>query len=285
MRPANFEYFSPTTLQQAAALLAESEGAGRILAGGQSLMAAMNLRLSKPSRLVDLRRIPGLDSIEIGADKVRIGAMTRHADIIGHDGLHRRIPLFRQAGRNIAHATIREHGTMGGSMSLADPAAEWATVLSLLGARLQVVSTEGERWIPVEEFFVSYYTTALTENEILTAIEVPLPPQSTYFGFMEFSRQSGAFALAMVAVALQVNAGRVDHIKGCVGACSARPALLQLDAPGGALPDDQAVDASFDALGLEPADDIHAAAQDRKQIAKTLLRRCLAAAYAQSKGA
>lgn len=282
MRPAKFDYFRPSTLNEAAILLAESEGMGRILAGGQSLMPAMNLRLSKPSRLIDIGRIPGLSGISIGRDTIRLGALCRHAQIIGSDELHSRIPLFREAGAWIAHATIREHGTVGGSLALADPAAEWATVMSLLGARVHAISTGGERWIPIEEFFVSHYTTALTENEIISAVEVPIPSQPTHYGFSEFARQSGAFALAMVAVSMQVHEGAIRNLKAWIGGCAARPLRVPLDDVAGGVPDNAAIDAAFASMAVNPSGDIHAAAQDRVQIAGTLLRRCIASTYSNS---
>ena len=280
MRPAKFDYFCPSTLAEAAALLAQSEGMGRILAGGQSLMPAMNLRLSKPSRLIDLRKIPGLGDISIQQGKVHFGALVRHAQIIGNEDLNTRIPIFREAGLCIAHATIREHGTIGGSLALADPAAEWATVMSLLGARVHAVSTAGDRWVPIEEFFVSYYTTALDENEIIVGVEVPIPARSTSYGFSEFSRQAGAFALAMVAVSMEVQGGATRNLKAWIGGCAARPQRVPLDGVEGSLPLDAAIDSAFDAMGLDPSGDIQAAAEDRMQIARTLLKRCITATRA-----
>ena len=278
MRPGKFEYFAPESLEQATKLLAESDGQGRVLAGGQSLMPALNLRLAKPNRLVDLRKVPGLDGIRIQPDRVEIGAMTRHAEIIGSDALHEKVSLFRMAGRFIAHSTIREHGTFGGSLALADPAAEWPAILSLLGGRVRAASVRGERWIPASEFFVSIYTTALAEDEILTSVEIPLPSATMTYGFTEFSRQKGAFALALVAVSMAHAADkRPADVNACLGGCTSKPQLIALGTPSGTKTMDSCIEQAFDALKIAPPDDIHASGEDRLQIAKTLLKRCVAA--------
>jgi len=285
MRPAKFEYFCPTSIAEAATLLAKSEGSGRILAGGQSLLPAMNLRLSKPSSLIDIRKVPELSGIAVREGKVYLGALARHADIVSNDELYRSIPLFRQAGRHIAHATIREHGTIGGSLALADPASEWCTVLSLLGAKVRAVSVQGERLIGIEDFFVSYYTTALTENEILVGVEVPIPLRATKYGFAEFSRQSGAFALAMVAVSMEVGvSGSVDRLAAWVGGCAAKPIRVPLPERFSGPPAPETLNEAFDGMRNEPSSDIHASGEDRKQIAKALLRRCMSETYLSSKG-
>src|SRR4051812_15899610 len=206
MQPAAFDYFAPPTLAEAAALLASGDGDARIIAGGQSLVAAMNLRLARPRALIDLRRVPDLDRIEIGATSVRIGARVTHAQIIASASLRAVLPVLAQAGGHISHTTIRERGTMAGSLALADPAAEWPSVLLALGGSVRVMSTRGERTISADAFFVSYYTTALALDEIITAVELPLPMPGERCGFAEFSRQTGAFALALAVAKLEFDA-------------------------------------------------------------------------------
>ncbi|MBX3500459.1 MAG: FAD binding domain-containing protein [Alphaproteobacteria bacterium] len=276
MRPAPFEYFAPASLAEAAALLAQSEGAGRILAGGQSLLPAMNLRLARPSCLIDLRRVPGLDEIRIEADTVRIGARVTHQQLIDSPELRAAIPLFAMAGPYIAHAAIRSHGTFGGSLALADPASEWPTVLSLLGGRVRAERVGGARWIDVRDFFRSFYTTALAPDEILTDIEIPRPGPGTRFAFDEFVRQSGAFAIVLSAVALLPSAANAGALLGVVGGCGLKPARLVLGplASGPSL--EERIDQALNHPDIEPSDDIHASAQDRRRVAAVLIRRCIA---------
>jgi CO/xanthine dehydrogenase FAD-binding subunit len=272
MRPAKFEYFAPDTIGDAAKLLAGGDGMGRILAGGQSLLAAMNLRLARPSCLIDLRKVGGLDQIVVERNVVRIGTMVTHARLIASEPLRKIFPVMAMAGQHIAHATIREHGTIGGSLALADPASEWPAIVTLLGGRLRLLSVRGERWVNIREFFVSFYTTAMLPDEILVEIELPLAAAQTRFGFEEFSRQSGAFALAMVAVALSPS--QKDGLTVVVGGCGPRPVLLNQRAiPSGSF--DQAATDLLGNAGLSPASDIHATSEDRQRIAEVLLGRCL----------
>lgn len=276
MRPAKFEYFAPATLAEAATLLAGSDGAGRIIAGGQSIMAAMNLRLARPSCLIDLRKVPGLDGIAVDGDNVRIGAMTTHAALIRSPVLRDAIPLIAMAGRNIAHSTIREHGTMGGSLALADPASEWPTVLTLLGGRLRAVSIRGERWIDVRDFFVSFYTTDLAPDEILVEVEIPLPGKGKLFAFAEFARQTGAFAIAMAAVALSGSSDSGDRtVEAVLGGCNARPVALHFGKVASTAPLASHIDDVLERAALTPTSDIHASSQDRFAIASSLLKTCI----------
>lgn len=277
MRPAKFGYFAPKDLDEAARMLAASDGGGRILAGGQSLMPALNLRLSKPDFLVDLGRIPGLATIMVEGDRVRMGPMVTHADIVASEALHARLPVFRMAGMHIAHSTIREQGTIGGRLALADPASEWPAILVLLRGRVCAKSARGERWIDADAFIVSFYTTALEPDEILTAVEFPLPAGEVRFGFEEFSRQHGAFAIALVAAAATLKPnGSVGAIEAVVGGCAARPARFGFAEPPTVDQLGHMVDAAFDTAGLKPTADIHASSEDRRDIAAALARKCIA---------
>jgi CO/xanthine dehydrogenase FAD-binding subunit len=274
MRPAKFEYFAPNSISDAAKLLA-GDGAGRILAGGQSLLAAMNLRLARPSSLIDLRKIPGLDHIDVEGDVVRIGAMVTHARLVTSEPLRKALPIVAMAGRHIAHSTIREHGTMGGSLALADPASEWCTVVTLLGGRVRLLSVRGERWVNARDFFVSFYVTAMAPDEILVEIELPLPVQGTRFGFEEFARQRGAFAIAMVAITLSSPTEASQSLTAAIGGCGPRPVLLNLGpaAERGSL--DRGIAEVSSGATLAPPSDIHASSEDRRNIASALLRRCV----------
>lgn len=272
MRPAKFEYFAPDSLAEAARLLTESDGTGRILAGGQSLMPAMNLRLARPSRVIDLRKVPALDGIVIETDRVRIGAKVTHAALIVSAPLQTLIPLIAMAGRHIAHSTVREHGTMGGSLALADPASEWPTVLTLLGGRVRALSVRGERWIDARSFFVSLYTTELAADEILVEIEIPLPRPGTRFAFKEFARQRGAFAIAMAAVALSPSpAGRGGRFEAVIGGCGAHPIRVDFASVETTERLQERIDEAFTRAAVAPTSDIHASAEDRRRIASSLL--------------
>jgi carbon-monoxide dehydrogenase medium subunit len=276
MRPAPFEYVAPASLAEAAALLARTDGAGRILAGGQSLLPAMNLRLARPSCLIDLRRVPGLDGIRIEADTVRIGARVTHQALVDSPDLRAAIPLFALAGRHIAHATIRAHGTFGGSLALADPASEWPAVLTLLGGRVRAESMRGARWIDVVGFFQSFYTTALAADEILTDVEIPRPSACTRFAFDEFARQSGSFAIVLSAVALVPSADNAGGtLRAVVGGCGLKPVRLELGPMVSGPSLAGRIERALSHPDIEPSDDIHASAQDRREIAAVLIRRCV----------
>jgi CO/xanthine dehydrogenase FAD-binding subunit len=276
MQPAEFEYHAPSSLSEAAALLAKSDGAARVLNGGQSLVAAMNLRLSRPSALVDLRNIPGLDRIEIEGNSAVVGARVTHAEIIRSTALRDRLPILAQAGAHIAHSTIREKGTLAGSLALADPASEWAAVFLALGGHVKAVSVAGERRIGADDFFISHYSTALTPDEIISHVELPLAGPGDRFGFCEFSRQTGAFALALAAARVRIDArGRVSEARVVLGGCGGKPRLIELAGLVGSAADGSAIDRAVDAVTLPATGDIHASSEDRQQIASTMLKRCV----------
>ena len=275
MRPAPFDYVAPTSLAQAAAMLATSDDEARILAGGQSLMAAMNLRLARPSILIDIGRIEGLDSISIEDKVIRLGPMVRHCDIVNSPRLAECVPLLQMAGRHIAHATIREHGTIGGSMALADPASEWATALTLLGGRVKAISTHGERWIDIGDFYVSFYTTALEADEILAEIEIRIPDRTRLFAFEEFSRQQGAFAIAMTAIAMTTDPDGRKTLDVVLGGCGPTPVRLDLSGHDVQAITSDAIETAFDSAEPSPLSDVHASAADRRSIASSLVRRSI----------
>jgi len=238
-------------------------------------MAAMNLRLARPSRVIDLRKVPAMGNIEVGPDTVRIGAMATHASIIASDRLREAIPLLAMAGRHIAHSTIREHGTMGGSLALADPASEWPTVVTLLGGRLRAVNVRGDRWIDIRDFFHSFYTTELATDEILAEIDIPLPKRGVRFAFQEFSRQRGAFAIAMAAVSFTPGDGSPGKLDAVLGGCGPRPVRLELGTLQADASLDQHVAEILDRASLTPTNDVHASAEDRRTIASSLLVGCV----------
>ncbi|MHA6688464.1 FAD binding domain-containing protein [Mesorhizobium sp. A556] len=195
----NFQYESPKSLEDAVALLAASDGAGKIISGGQSLVPMMAYRLVAPELLIDLKNVPGLDRIEI-EDGICLGARVTWAAIEQDARLNAAHPLLQEAVRHIAHYQIRNRGTVGGSLAHADPAAEFPAVALSCGAAIHVMGSNGPRIIPAHAFFFGPLVTALDEDEIITRIVFPAWPEGRRFGFKEYARRQGDFALAGATV-------------------------------------------------------------------------------------
>ena len=198
MKPPPFEYAAPETLDEALALLAEHGDEAKVLAGGQSLVPLLNFRLTRPSLVVDLNRLDGLDHLEGG----RIGALVR----MRHVEQEAQQPLLRRAASLVGHAQIRNRGTVCGSVAHADPAAELPCALLALGARVRLRSARGERELPIDDFLVGTYWTALEPDELLVEIDVPEQPPGTRSAFLEHARVHGDFALAGAAVLVRPDA-------------------------------------------------------------------------------
>jgi carbon-monoxide dehydrogenase medium subunit len=197
MKPARFRYARAETLGEALALLAEAPADTKLLAGGQSLVPMLNMRLVRPAVLLDVNRVRELTGITPTADGgLRLGALTRHAELAASPAVIERAPLLAEAARHVGHAAIRNQGTLGGSLAHADPAAELPAALLALDARVRITGPHGAREIAADAFFRGLLTTALEPDEILTAIDVPMPP--TGWGFVEIARRPGDFALAGV---------------------------------------------------------------------------------------
>src|ERR1700704_1979921 len=195
MKPAPFRYARAGSLAEAVALLAAAPGDTKLLAGGQSLVPMLNMRLVRPAVLVDVNSVRELAGIAPTADGgLRIGALTRHAELTASPAVIERAPLLAEAARHVGHAAIRNQGTLGGSLAHADPAAELPAALLALDARVHVTGPRGAREIAADAFFLGLLTTALEADEILTAIEVPAQPPG--WGFVEIARRPGDFALA-----------------------------------------------------------------------------------------
>lgn len=209
MKPARFQYARPETLDEALALLAEHGSEAAVLAGGQSLMPMLNLRLAQPSIVIDINRIPGLDRIARTADGLVLGARVRHNDVLRSTEVRAAAPLLPMALAHVAHEAIRNRGTLGGSLALADPAAELPACAVCLDATITVASGAGERAVAASDFFEALYTTALQPGELLTAVTVPARDASWRFAFDEVARRHGDFALAAVAVAARVENERI----------------------------------------------------------------------------
>jgi carbon-monoxide dehydrogenase medium subunit len=203
MKSPEFDYIKPQTLEQAIALLEANGDEARILAGGQSLLAALNMRLSEPSLLIDIGALASLRGIAVKGEFLRIGALTTHTDIENSALVAQHAPLLSLAVGRIAHRAIRNSGTWGGSIANADPAAEWPCCLLALDGWVLVQGPGGERRIAAADFFTGLYTTALADNEILVACELPLAQRDDWFGFEELARRSGDYAICGLAMAIR----------------------------------------------------------------------------------
>jgi len=284
MKPAPFVYHRPATLDEALALLAEHGGEAKPLAGGQSLIPAMNFRLARPAVLVDLNRVAELGYVRAGRDGLRIGAMTRQRAVERSDAVRGAAPLVAEAMPFIAHPQIRNRGTVGGSLAHADPAAELPAVMLTLEARFRARSVKGERWIPAGEFFRGILETALGPDELLVEVAVPESPARTGHAFEELARRHGDYALVGVAARVTLDrrerchAARITLFSVGDGPVLAAAAAALLD---GQEPSPEAMRAAADAAAqrdIDPPSDIHASAAYRRRLAAVLTRRALARA-------
>ena len=282
MKPPPFEYVRPVDLDGVLGALAQNSGETKILAGGQSLVPLMNLRLVAPKRLVDINRVPGLDRIARDGDRLLIGALARHTDVLTSPVVREYAPLVVAAYRHVAHRPIRNRGTIGGNLAHADPASELPAVMLALDAELVLRSVAGERLLPAERFFLGTFETAARADEVLTAIHIPLAAGSRRWGFEETSQRQGDFALVAVAVTFAVDDGRCANPRlAYAGAAdravriAAAEAALEGQSPDQTLFERVAAKA---AEAADPPEDLHADAAYRRDLVRALTRRALSAA-------
>ncbi|UCE87240.1 MAG: xanthine dehydrogenase family protein subunit M [Deltaproteobacteria bacterium] len=288
MKPAPFEYFAPETVDEAVALLAEHGDEAKILAGGQSLMPLLNMRLARPAALVDATKVAGLDAIRETRRGLVIGAMTSKRTVERSALVRERQPLLHAATLLIAHPQIRNRGTVGGSLAHADPAAEYPAVAVALDAELTARGPRGERRIAAADFFVSYLTTALEPAELLTEVRFPTFGDGTGWACQEIARRHGDFAMAGVAVTLKRGRrGRCADARVVLFGVGPAPVraraaeqLLVGEAPGETL-FAEAGRSAGEAID-EPLSDVHASAEYRRHLAQVLTRRGLAEAAARA---
>ena len=285
MKPAPFDYFSPATVEEALALLDEHGGDAKPLAGGQSLIPAMNFRLARPAVLVDLNRIADLAYVRAAPGGVAIGAMTRQRAVERSDDVARAAPLLAEAMPSIAHPQIRNRGTLGGSIAHADPSAELPAVMLALDAQFRAKSATGERSIPAGEFFKGMLETALAPGELLVEIAVPRLPASSGTAFLEMARRHGDYALVGVAVVVTLDPrGRCQEAKLSLLSVGDGPVLATEAGKvlAGQSPSEELLRAAGDAAAtrdVDPPSDIHASAAYRRQLVAVLTRRALARAF------
>jgi CO/xanthine dehydrogenase FAD-binding subunit len=288
MKPPSFDYVLADTVEDALSALASLGPDAKIIAGGQSLVPMLNFRLLRPTTLVDINRIGSLSFIRDEAQAIRIGALTRHHRLETSPIVAEHLPVVAEAMKHVAHLAIRNRGTIGGSLSHADPAAELPMMTLLLDAKLAIASAAGKRTVPAREFFVDALTTDLRDGELLTEIEVPkLAPQSGW-GFAEVSRRGGDFALAAAAAILTLRGGTVAEARIAVMGVgktplrmSAAEAMLAGQAVSPSLLE-QAADVVRAAV--EPETDLHASADYRRHLVGVLVQRTLADAWRRAGG-
>jgi aerobic carbon-monoxide dehydrogenase medium subunit len=279
MKPAAFAYHAPQSLEQALELLAEHGDEGKLLAGGQSLVPAMNFRLARPAVLIDINRIAALDFLATKDRLLRIGSLARHVAFekpLTGGPLRALLP---QIARHVAHLPIRMRGTFAGSLAHADPAAEWSLVAVTVGATIVARSTAGERTIAAEDFFRTAFTTALRPDELITEVRLPLPGDDWRCGFVEFSRRKGDFALAMALAAVRVDGERIVEARIGIGGAEHRPRRIEAAerlVAGETVRADLLAEAGVAvAAAVEPVEDIHASAEYRRDLIRVMTRRAL----------
>jgi carbon-monoxide dehydrogenase medium subunit len=284
MKLPPFEYACPTTISEAVALLASHDGEAKPLAGGQSLVPMLAFRVASPSLLVDLRKLAELRHIKIADDGVTLGAMVRWRDILDDARLRKAHPLLVAAVEHVAHYQIRNRGTVGGSIAHADPAAEMPGIVVTCEAKIAVVGKSGARVIDAANFFQGPLMTALKPDEIITEIRLPAWPAKRRFGFQEFARRRGDFALAAAMLFYDEDGGKARNAH--VGAIGVADRPLRLPAVEQVLNGnkiDETTIAKAEAAAsasVEPADDIHAGGAYRKALIGVMVERALKSAAA-----
>jgi len=285
VKPAPFDYFTPATLDEALALLAEHGGEAKPLAGGQSLIPAMNFRLARPAVLVDLNGISELAYVRPESGGVAVGAMTRQRVVERSEVVARAAPLLAEALPSIAHPQIRNRGTVGGSIAHADPSAELPAVMLALEARFRARGSTGERSIPAAEFFKGMLETALAPGELLIEIALPPIPARSGTAFLEVARRHGDYALVGVAAIVTLDPrGRCKRARISLLSVGDGPVLATEAGKvvAGQTPSADLLRAAGDAAAthdIDPPSDIHASAAYRRQLAGVLTRRALACAF------
>jgi aerobic carbon-monoxide dehydrogenase medium subunit len=283
VKPAPFTYHRARSVAETVALLAELGDGAKILAGGQSLVPMMNFRLARPSALVDVTRIPGLDYLQAGPDGLRVGALTRHRtiELCRDPAVLDGFAVLPRSARWIGHYPIRARGTLGGSIAHADPAAEWCLLAVLLNAQIQLASPRGQRTIPVGEFFEGFYSTTAEPDEMITEICFPAPAR--HAALTEFAQRQGDFAVVAAAVSIDLASdGRARDIRVVLGGVGPLPRQIDTTDLSGqpATTETWRKAGELAAEQIDPPADGHGTAGYRKRLAATLTERALAQAAA-----
>jgi carbon-monoxide dehydrogenase medium subunit len=275
VKPAPFAYAKARSVEDAVKLLGEHGDGAKLLAGGQSLMATLNMRLSQPSILIDLNTIPGLDGIALNGGDVAIGALVRHAAAAKSDIIARHTPLIALAMPHIGHPAIRNRGTIGGSIAFADPAAELPACFLALGGEAEIAGPDGTRRVKADDFFKDLYETAIGPHDMLTALRLPVATPGMRYGFAELSRRHGDYALVGLAASARADGGSLKDVRIAYFGVGLTP--LRARGAEAALASGN-IDDAVKALGsdLDPPDDIQETGAVKKHLAGVLLRRVAA---------
>jgi carbon-monoxide dehydrogenase medium subunit len=280
MKASAFAYARATSVADALALLVAHGDGAKVLSGGQSLMPAMNLRLIAPELIVDIGGLAELRGVAVSGDVLKVGALTRHADLLRSPEIAAHAPLLAEAVAHIAHPAIRNRGTLGGSLAHADPASELPACMLALDATIVISGPSGERRMAAEDFFTGIYETALSAQELLVAVELPVAKKSSAHFFDEFARRHGDYAIVGLAAQAIVKDGIFADLRLAFFAVGDRPALTKTAARlvgnpvTPAILSEAAVALSAE---LDPQADQQASASMRRHLAKVLLKRCVSA--------
>ena len=288
MKPPPFDYVAPTSIGDALEALASHEDA-RVLAGGQSLVPLMNLRLARPSLLVDCNRVPELADFSVHNGSARIGAFCRHRQLELDVEIADAVPLLSEAASLVGYPQIRNRATIGGSLSHADPAAEISTACVALAATVNVRGARGERSVPIADLFEGFFTTTLQPGEMIVSVDVPTRRANTGYAFREFAPRHGDFALAGIGVAIERAAnGTVAGVR--MAGCGIGSTVVDLSDAAQAVVGSSLGDDELRAVALrlpdlvQPVDDIHASAAYRLELAQLLGVEALRSAWSRSEG-
>ena len=284
---APFDLHTPRTIDEAVRVLADCRRRGedaKLLAGGQSLLPALNLGLAMPAHVVSLNHVTGLDSVRHDTDTLAIGARTTHAQLAASDLVQTRCPILAEAAAGIGDVQVRNRGTLGGSLGHCDPAADYPAVLLLLDAEMRLTGPNGERNVAVQDFFVDYMTTSLAEDEVLTEVRVPVPSQGSGMAYRKFTRVEGGFAIVGVAASVSLRPdGMLRSVR--IGLCGGAAVPVRVsaveDGMQGRTPDDTWLDevaAAAYAAARDPVTELHAAADYKREMIRVFTRRAVAAA-------
>lgn len=286
MKPAPFKYYAPTTLEASLTLVTEHGYDAKLLAGGQSLIPTMNFRLAEPSIIVDLNCVSELDYIrETRSGGLNIGAMTRQRSLERSDLVAKHSPLIYETMPFIAHPQIRNRGTVGGSIAHADPAAEFPAIFTALDAKFRLQNKNGDRWVPIRDFYLGMFATEMADEEILVEIEIPAMPKRSGYAFTEVARRHGDYAIVGVAAVISVDRkGRCQDCKLVFLSVGDGPveALQAADVLKGESFSPEVVKAAAHAAAhkdIDPGDDLHASAAYRRHLANNLSIQVLTTAF------
>lgn len=286
MKPAQFDYIAPTTIEEAAEALAAANGDGKIIAGGQSLMPIVNFRLVKPAIMIDINRIAGLDQIRLEGKRVRIGATVRHVMTATDPIIRRHLPVVHEAMHHVAHMTVRNRGTFCGSVAHADPATEMPMMTRFLDGTIIAFSVRGERRIPAADFFVGSLVNALEPGEFVIAVEIDAMAEDALWGFEEFAKRHGDFALACFATTFRLIDGLATEVRvGMMGVGETPLRLQEIEAVmEGTDVSEPILDKVAEGLSeiLTPNTDIHASADYRRHLSGVLAKRAIRAAVTRA---